>query len=236
MKDDESIEEMYSRFQALVSGLQILKKSYVASDHVSKILKSLPARWRPKVTVIEEAKDLNTLSVEDLVSSLKVHELSLNEHESTKKNKSIALPSKGKSSKALKVIESEEEESTVGDSDEETTEMMAMLSNRLQYMAKKNKKFLTRRSSFRSSKKEDLKGCFNCKKPGHFNADCPDLQKEKSKDKPKKSTFKSNKFKKQIKQSLMAIWDDLDSESESNKEEADERAKIVVGLVATTTS
>ena len=43
MKDDESIEEMYSRFQSLVSGLQILKQSYVASDHVSKILRSLPA-------------------------------------------------------------------------------------------------------------------------------------------------------------------------------------------------
>jgi len=34
MKDDESIEQMYSRFQTLVSGLQILKKSCVASDHV----------------------------------------------------------------------------------------------------------------------------------------------------------------------------------------------------------
>ncbi len=63
MKDDESIEQMYSRFQTLVSGLQILKKNYVAYDHVSKILRSLPARWRPKVTNIEEAKDLNTLSV-----------------------------------------------------------------------------------------------------------------------------------------------------------------------------
>jgi len=115
----------------LVSGLQILKKSYVASDHVSKILRSLPARWRPKVTAIEEAKDLNTLSVEDLVSSLKVHELSLNEHESTNKCKSIALPSKGKSSKALKVIESEEEESPDGDSDEDPAEMMVMHSNRL---------------------------------------------------------------------------------------------------------
>jgi len=82
MKDDESIEEMCLRFQTLVSGLQMLKKIYVASDHVSKILRSLPARWRPKVTVIEEAKDLNTLSVEDVMSSLKVHDISLNEHDS----------------------------------------------------------------------------------------------------------------------------------------------------------
>jgi len=43
MKDAESIKEMYSRFQTLISGLQILKKSFVASDHVSKILRSLPA-------------------------------------------------------------------------------------------------------------------------------------------------------------------------------------------------
>jgi len=233
MKDDESIEEMYSRFQTLVSGLQILKKSYVASDHVSKIVRSLPARWRPKVTAIKEAKALNIFSVEDLVSYLKVHELSLNEHESSKKSKSIALPSKGKSSKALKVIESEEEESLDRDSEEDPAEMMAMLSNRLQYLAKKNKKFLSRRSGYKSSRKEDQKGCFNCKKSGHFIADCCDLQKEKSKD---KSTFKSNKIKKQIKESLMATWEDLDSESEFDKDDADEGAKIVVGLVATTTS
>jgi len=44
MKDNESIEEMYSRFQTLVYGLQILKKNCVASDHVVKILRSLPYR------------------------------------------------------------------------------------------------------------------------------------------------------------------------------------------------
>ena len=205
MKDDESIEEMYSRFHTLVSRLQILKKSYVASDHVSKILRSFPARWRPKVTAIEEAKDLNTLSVEDLVSSLKVHKMSLNEHESSKKNKSIVLPSKGKSSKAFKVIESEEE-SPDGDSNEDPTKKMVMLSNKFQYLAKKNRKFLSKKGGYRSSKKEDQKGCFNCKKPEHFIVDYPDLQKEKSKDKSKKPNFSSSKFRKQIKTSLMATW------------------------------
>jgi len=103
---------------------------------VSKILRSLPARWRPKVIAIDKAKDLNTLIVEDLVSSLKDHEISLYEHEPAKKSKSISLPSKGKSSKALKVVESEEE-SLDGDFDEDPAEMMAMLSNRLQYLQKK---------------------------------------------------------------------------------------------------
>jgi len=107
-------------------------------------------------------------------------------------------------SKALKVIEFEDE-SPDGDSDEDpaVVEKMTMLSNKLQYLSKKNKKVFSRRSGYKGSKKKDQKGCFNCKKLGHFIADCPALQKEKSKEKSKKPTFKSSKFKKQIKQSLM---------------------------------
>jgi len=65
-----------------------------------------------------------------------------------------------------------------------------MLSSRLQYLGKKNKKFLSRRGSYKCSKKEDQKGCFNCKKPEHLIVDFPDLQKEKSKEKSKKPTLK----------------------------------------------
>jgi len=61
MKDDESIEEMYSRFQTLVSGLQILKKSYVSSDHVSKILRSLPAKWIKRVALTARSLDISLL-------------------------------------------------------------------------------------------------------------------------------------------------------------------------------
>jgi len=103
-----------------------------------------------------------------------------------------------------------------------------MLSNKLQYLSKKNKRFLSRSSSQKSSGKEE-KGCFNCKKTRHFIAECPDLQKDKS----KKPIFKCNKFKKQIKKSLMTTWKDLDNESESDKEDAEDEAKIAMTLVAT---
>ncbi|MCI34336.1 serine/threonine protein kinase SRPK1, partial [Trifolium medium] len=54
MKEDENIETMFPRFQTLVFELQVLKKCYTTTDHVKKILRSLPPKWRPKVTAIQE--------------------------------------------------------------------------------------------------------------------------------------------------------------------------------------
>src|SRR4030066_734468 len=140
MSEDETIESMFTRFQTLVSGLQVLKKSYTTPDHVKKILRSLPAKWRPKVTAIEEERDLNALSLENLISSLKCHELGFPEAESSKKPKTIALKSKGKEVKALKAAKSEEEPSEEDHEDSEAEEL-ALLTRRFQRLTGKNKKF-----------------------------------------------------------------------------------------------
>ncbi|KEH41530.1 hypothetical protein MTR_1g052045 [Medicago truncatula] len=195
MSEKSNAKAMFASLCANYKGSKKVRKAKA----LMLILRSLPARWRPKV----EAKDLNTLGVEDLVRALKVES---------------------------------EEESPNGDSDENPTEKMAMLFNKLEYLEKKNMKFLSKRGGYKSCKKEDHKGFFNCKKSRHFIADCPNLQKEKPKDKSKKSNFNAGKFRKQIKKSLMETWEDLDSESDSEKEEAEEDAKVVVGLVATMTS
>ena len=59
MEDDETIEEMFSRFQMLVAGLRVLDKGYSTADHVKNIIKSLPKKWRPMVTTLTVSKDLN---------------------------------------------------------------------------------------------------------------------------------------------------------------------------------
>lgn len=41
----------------------------------NKILRSLPKIFRPKVTVIEKRKDIDTLIVEELVGSLQTFEM-----------------------------------------------------------------------------------------------------------------------------------------------------------------
>ncbi|GJR40989.1 zf-CCHC domain-containing protein [Tanacetum coccineum] len=63
---------------------------------LNKILEALPTKWRPKVTVIEESKDLSTLPLDELIGNLKVYEVVLEkDSEASKvkkeKYKSLAL-------------------------------------------------------------------------------------------------------------------------------------------------
>lgn len=101
MENYESIETMFSRIQILVFGLQVPNKSYTTFDHVKKILRSLPVRYMPKVTDIQEAKDLNTISLESPIRNLQSHELELNgDEEPIKKSKYMGLKYIGRSKKS----------------------------------------------------------------------------------------------------------------------------------------
>ena len=75
MEEDETIEAMFSRFQILVAGLKVMDKGYSIDDHVKKFIRSLPKKWRPMVTALKLAKDLNKISLEELFSSLRRHEI-----------------------------------------------------------------------------------------------------------------------------------------------------------------
>lgn len=93
MEEEELVEAMFSRFQILVAGLKVLDKGYSTSDHVNKIIRILPTKWRPMVTALKLSKDLNKMTLEELISSLRSHEIELNEDEHQKEGKYIALMS-----------------------------------------------------------------------------------------------------------------------------------------------
>ena len=95
MLKHENIDEMTTRFMDIICQLKALGKMYTNAKIVRKILRSLSKAWHPKVTAIQEAKDLNVLSLDALIGSLKTHEMEFNEiqEESTRKGKSIALKS-----------------------------------------------------------------------------------------------------------------------------------------------
>ena len=67
-------------------------KTFSNSEKVKKIIRSLPKKWRPKRTAIEETKNLNTLPLDDLIGSLISYEEDLAaEKWDEEKKKSIAL-------------------------------------------------------------------------------------------------------------------------------------------------
>lgn len=100
MDDDETIEDMFSRLQTLVVGLKVSNKGYTTADHVKKIIRSLPKKWRCMVTTLKVSKDLNSMTQEELVSFLRSHEIEMEEYEPQSKGKFMALKSKGNIEKA----------------------------------------------------------------------------------------------------------------------------------------
>ncbi|GJT55694.1 zf-CCHC domain-containing protein, partial [Tanacetum coccineum] len=67
-----------------------------------KFLRALHPKWRAKVTAIEESKDLTSLSLDELIGNLKVHEMIIKKDSEIVKakveRKSLALNAKKESS------------------------------------------------------------------------------------------------------------------------------------------
>src|SRR4051812_33546162 len=212
MEDDEDIEKMFSRFQTLTAGLRVLDKGYTKVDHVKKIIRSLPRRWGPMVTAFKIAKNLNEVSLEELISALRSHEIELDANEPQKKGKSIALNSNIK--KCTNAFQAREEDPEESESEEE--DELSMISRRVNQLWKsKQRKFRGFRSSKRfergessDDKRFDKKKvmCYECNEPGHYKNECLKLQEEN----PKKKFHK--------KKGLMATWDESESESGSDSE------------------
>ncbi|GJT85425.1 retrovirus-related pol polyprotein from transposon TNT 1-94 [Tanacetum coccineum] len=141
---------MVKRFNTIIS-LKALDESFSSCNHVRKFLRALPTKWRPKVTAIEESKDLFTLPLDELIGNLKVYEVVLKKDLEISKNKkenykSLAL-------KARKVLS--EEEATSSDSDDEKYTMANF------------------RKVIEGKKEKDGRRCFKCGDPNHFISDYP---------------------------------------------------------------
>lgn len=95
MDSSKNITDMFTRFIEFINDLKSLGKDYNNSEFVRKILRSLPKTQKAKVTMIQEAKDLNKLSLKEFIGSLMAHELNMmqNVEDEAKKRRYIALKS-----------------------------------------------------------------------------------------------------------------------------------------------
>nr|GEX69735.1 retrovirus-related Pol polyprotein from transposon TNT 1-94 [Tanacetum cinerariifolium] len=98
---DESIVSAFARFNTITS-LIALDEGYSSKNYVRMILRALHPKWRAKVTTIEESKDLTSLSLDELIGNLKVHEMIIKKDSKIVKamgeRKSLALKAKKESS------------------------------------------------------------------------------------------------------------------------------------------
>ncbi|GJZ05235.1 retrovirus-related pol polyprotein from transposon TNT 1-94 [Tanacetum coccineum] len=145
-----------------------------------KFLRALHPKWRAKVTTIEESKDLTSLSLDELIENLKVHEMII------KKDSKIVKAKGERKSLALKAKkESSDEECSTSRSEDEEYAMAV----------RDFKKFFKRKGRFvrqpRNDKKtfqrsrDDKNGkgdrkCFRCGDPNHLTRECPKPLKDKN--------------------------------------------------------
>ncbi|GJY95856.1 hypothetical protein Tco_0512217 [Tanacetum coccineum] len=112
---DESIDSAFPRFNTIIKSLKALEEGYSRNNYVRKFLRALHPKWGEKITAIEESKDLTSLSLDELIGNLKVHEMIIKKDSEIVKakveRKSLALKAKKESS--------DEECSTSGSEDEE---------------------------------------------------------------------------------------------------------------------
>ncbi|XP_070010331.1 uncharacterized protein [Nicotiana sylvestris] len=219
MKDDESIQDMHTRFTSIINELHSLGETIPRNKLVTKILSILPSRWENKVNAINESKDLQELTIEELVGNLKTYEMKRkidSERREPKKEKNLVLK--------VNSNESREEDSD-----------MAYLTKRFHKMIKRNGEMLKQGSS---SKPKNYDLCHKCGKLGHFIKDCPFLKQEFSKNNLEKIAkrnvvpFKDFKRKRSadnvVKQALTA-WGDSSGESEDETDAGDSSMMAVEG-------
>ncbi|GJU75709.1 retrovirus-related pol polyprotein from transposon TNT 1-94 [Tanacetum coccineum] len=172
--EEESIDNSFARFNTIINSLKALDEGFSSKNYVRKFLRALHPKWRAKVTAIEESKDLTSLSLDELIGNLKVHEVII------KKDFEIAKDKREQSrSRALKAKKesSDDDRSTFESEDEE----YAMDVKEFKKFFKRRGRFLRKPRDERKSlqrSRDDKNGkskrkCFRCGDSNHLIGECP---------------------------------------------------------------
>jgi len=78
MGDRETVMDMYTRFARITNELKSLGKSFTTEELVRKMLRFSPYSWEAKVTAIQEAKDMEKITLDELIGKLQTYELRRN--------------------------------------------------------------------------------------------------------------------------------------------------------------
>src|SRR3984957_4748976 len=89
MNEDETINKYFLRVEELVNAMKGLGEKFDDSLLVQKILRSLPDKFNPKVSAMEELNDLKNLSIDQLLGTLTAYEMRINKDKSSTREASF---------------------------------------------------------------------------------------------------------------------------------------------------
>ena len=141
MSDDECFDEFYAKLNEIVNFAYNLGEIYNQPKIVRKILRSLTEDFRPKVIVITQNKDVDSIPVDELVGSLQSCELDL-----LKTNKSKSM-----------VLKSIDDVDVNGFNDEfSTTEIVYLAKNLRNFLRNNNRRAKGKNNTDKSLKKKQI--------------------------------------------------------------------------------
>ncbi|GKC61077.1 zf-CCHC domain-containing protein [Tanacetum coccineum] len=180
ISEDEYIDSTFARFNIIITSLKAFDESYSSKIYVRKFFRALHSKWRAKVTAIEESKDLTSLSLDELIRNIKVHEMII------KKDSEIVKAKGERKYLSLKVKKesSDEECSTSRSEDEE----YAMAVRDFKKFFKRRGRFVRQPRNYKKTfqrSRDDKNGkgdrkCFRCGDPNHLIRECLKLPKDKN--------------------------------------------------------
>jgi hypothetical protein len=189
----ESIDALFQRFMVVVNNMRanVDVLPYDDHDRAVKLLHSLDRKiWGRKFEAIVESEKYDTLTVNELFSKLKsaqVYRGMTAKHEGPTDSHSLALVggSKGKANT---------NPSTTMFS---LSSLMSMPDEEFDVLGEDELALLTRRferlHENQVNMRRNTRTCFQCSKPGHFVADCP--EKVENKDSYKHKSWKDGKYR-----------------------------------------
>ncbi|GKB53865.1 zf-CCHC domain-containing protein [Tanacetum coccineum] len=180
ISEDESIDNAFARCNTIITSLKALDEGYSRKNYVRKFLKALHPKWRSKVTAIKESKYLTSLSLDELIENLKVHEMII------KKDSEIVKAKGERKSLALKDKKESSDEECSNSRSEDKEYVMAVrdfknfFKRRGRFVRQpQNDKKTFQRSQDDKNEKSDRK-CFRCGDPNHLIGECPKPPKDKN--------------------------------------------------------
>ena len=85
MQPNENITSWFDQYTTIVNQLNQLGKAIPEDEMVKRLLRSLPKTYRSIVVFIQEAKNLNKISLDEIYGSLLTYEQEINKIEEKEK-------------------------------------------------------------------------------------------------------------------------------------------------------